>query len=593
MLTNISDIKSLDELIVEKETLCAELEAGNPFLNNQEFIFSQTADDDIDQKEACKMASETILSEHISKLLNNNLRVSLNRARRNPRNPALGNEAALGYLKNGNIEEAIDGFKKVLSIEKDYFPAIANLAKCYSIKGDVDKALKIYEGLERLNHDDVRFLSNIALLHFRKKDFNMALQYLKRAVNFDSENYSLLNNLGLVYLAKRNISNAISLIRKAVKIENKEYIAYNNLGVCYLALNNFQKALHYFKIAYRLNRSARDVIQNITNTYHRIGDHNSVIELLDEYMRINPEDIELGNLLCWSYFELGEYNKCIKRLKQSLNYTKEEDTDKIASLYNNIAVVFEKIADKRQAIKFYSKCMEVKPNADLIVFNNIIGFFFENYPLKDTKVLIDGAMEVHPDNPIILNYLGKFYEESHQYKNAKDIYYRVLQIDEKIIAPYLRISSIDMDVFDNISDALRVMEKGLAILPESIALINNYAYCQLLIGNISKAKEYLAKVENVEDIYLSATRGLLSIKEGNVLEGTKLYNRAAFLTKRNKDLEARVNQKKFLELGKHYLEVGDNKKAVRLLEKGLKFKSKVKYFENKIIELLIEVRSLK
>jgi len=76
MLTTVSDIKSLNELIIEKETLCAEFEAGNPFLNNQEFVFSQTANDNIEQEEACKMASETILSDHITELLNNNLMVS-------------------------------------------------------------------------------------------------------------------------------------------------------------------------------------------------------------------------------------------------------------------------------------------------------------------------------------------------------------------------------------------------------------------------------------------------------------------------------------------------------------------------------------
>jgi len=310
-------------------------------------------------------------------------------------------------------------------------------------------------------------------------------------------------------------------------------------------------------------------------------------------LRVHPEDFELRNLIGWSYFNLGEYKKCMKQLKQSFNYTKEEEINKVASLYNNMAVVYEKMEDKRKALESYSKSLETNPNADVIVLNNLITFSFEYFNLENTKKLIDSALEIHPDNPVLLNYLGRFYEENHNYEEAKEIYCRVLQIDKKNLFPYLRLSSIDMDVFEKISDALPILEEGLVLFPESIALINNYAYCQLLIGNIPKAKEYLEKVKNVEDIYLSATKGLLSIKEGDIPEGRRLYNRAAFLAKKDKDLWARVNQKKSLELGKYYLSVGNKREAIRLLEKGLKFRSKERYFEDKIIRMLNGIKKLK
>ena len=591
MLTSNSDIKSIDELILEKETLCAELEAGNPFFNNQEFVFSQPIDD-IEQEESCQVTSEEIHSEAIDKILRENLRVSLRRANKNPQNPALANEAALEYLKRGKIQKAIDGFEKALLIDKTFFPAIANLARCYSIKGDFDRALEIYEDLEQMSKDDVRFLSNIALIHFSKKDFNVSQQYLKRALSLDKENHSLLNNLGLVNLAKNNVSNAISLIRRAVRIKNDDYTAYNNLGVCYLALNNYRKALHFFKIAYKLNKNARDVIKNITNTYHRIGDHNRVVDLLDEYVRIHPEDIELRSLLGWSYFNLEEYKKCIKQLQQSLNHTKEEEINKIASLYNNMAVVYDKIGYTKKALDLYSKSLEKNPNANVIVLNNVIAFSFKHSSLKNTKKIIDSSLEIHPGNHVLLGYLGRFYEERHEYEEAKDIYYRIHKSDKTNLMPYLRLSSIDLDVFENTSDALAILEEGLPLFHESVAFINNYAYCQLLIGDIPKAKKYLEKIKNVEDVYLSATRGLLSIKEGDILEGRKLYNRAAFLAMDDKNLKARVNQKKFLELGKYYYNIGEKKEALRLLEKGLKFKSKEKYFENQIIALMNNINNL-
>jgi hypothetical protein len=52
MITNRSDIKAHDELILDDSALCTHLESGNPFLPNQEFILQRETEDASDSSQA-------------------------------------------------------------------------------------------------------------------------------------------------------------------------------------------------------------------------------------------------------------------------------------------------------------------------------------------------------------------------------------------------------------------------------------------------------------------------------------------------------------------------------------------------------------
>jgi Flp pilus assembly protein TadD len=121
-------------------------------------------------------------------------------------------------------------------------------------------------------------------------------------------------------------------------------------------------------------------------------------------------------------------------------------------------------------------------------------------------------------------------------------------------------------------------------------LVNNYAYCLILRGELAKAREVLDKHKEESLVPLVATRGLLLIKEGNIQEGRRFYNRAVALAGNDRSLVALVEQKKNLELGINCLEKGNKREAIRLFQKGLRYKSREDRYKKKIIKLLEQLR---
>ena len=141
-----------------------------------------------------------------------------------------------------------------------------------------------------------------------------------------------------------------------------------------------------------------------------------------------------------------------------------------------------------------------------------------------------------------------------------------------------------MDILRNPSKAMTLLETGFKKYPNSKALLNNFAYCNLLLNKIEVARDLLNKVDCESDFFLCATKGLLSIKDGDLDEGRRLYNRAIILANDNKDLVARIHQKKHLEVGLFHLRDNNPREALRVFKKGLKFKSQKTYFEEQIRE---------
>ena len=594
MITNISDITQ-DEMVLDKETFCTQIESGSPFFSKQEIILSKDSHERVVMEGESFCANPVYLNseDQFHTFLENNIKFSSIRFEKNPKNPAVVNSLAEEHLKIGNIDDAIKYFKLALKLKPDFLPAVANLAKCYLSKNNLEKAISLYKNLEEKGLADAKFLSNIAMLYIITAKYDEALIYLNKALKLNEslkvdlgENHFILNSIGVVYLAKKEINNAISYIRKASKINTGDYTAFNNLGVCYLFLKKTKQAEKYFKIAFFLNKYARDVVKNLYGLYHIVGDYDSSILLLDEYLKSFPSDTEFINSLGWSYFKSGQFKRSLRQLKQLLNYTGEEDKERVSKIYHNMGVVYEKMKDKRKAEEFYLKSLKTYPKANPIIFHNIINFHFDSNHYERAKDLLRSAQELYPDELNFSILHGVYFFGKQRYGEARELFYDLLNKNHVDPSIYLNLSTIEMDVFKNPSKVINLLETGYNKYPKSKSILNNFAYCNLLLGKTEIARELLKQVDCENNVFLCSTKGLLSLKDGDLTEGQRLYNKAIALASDNKDLVARINQKKCLEIGKFFLKNNNKREALRNFKKGLKFKSKKTYFEEQIRELV-------
>jgi tetratricopeptide (TPR) repeat protein len=240
-------------------------------------------------------------------------------------------------------------------------------------------------------------------------------------------------------------------------------------------------------------------------------------------------------------------------------------------------------------MSYFLKGLETYKEPDNIIIFNIIDFFFKYKQLDKAKKFIDIGLSMNPNNANMLNYLAKYHLDLSEYQLAKKYYEKAIQIDEKSLDALLGLSLIELDVLEDTDRALKILEKGFKYYPKNITMINNYAYCLILRGELSKASMMIDGVDFHNSVHLNATYGLLLIKQGNLEEGRKYYNKAAQIAKNNKELRSLVLQKKELELSLHYLEHDDIKEALKRLKKGLTYESIEKRYYDKLKKISKEI----
>lgn len=585
MLTKHNTEKFHDEIIIDTDTLCTQLEPGNPFTERRNLVFSMNKKKFEDSGSCFLPNIDRVPHKDMSSFFKDGLIKSYRRLNKHPNSRALLNSIAQNYMKNGMIDEAIEKLEQALKIDKTYFPAIANLAECFSRKGDIKKALILYKKVGEDKSKDPRVLTNIALLYLKDGNVDSAIEILEKAKKLHKNNISIFSNLGIAYLAKSEPNKAIHYFRKAAQINGDNFTIYNNLGVAFAAINNKKQALKNFKIAYSLNRTDRNVIKNIVNSYHRNNDFESIVNLLDDHLNYFPEDNELRDFMCYSFFQMKLYKRCLKELLKKLNYLEDKDSVKKASIYNNLAVVSDKLGLTSEAKEYYIKSFKLNSEPSIETFYNIIGFFFATKDIDSYKRFIDIALLQHSKTPTLLTYLGRYFSYKQDYLKAKDLYLESLRMDKNFVDPYMNLSVLECDVFENYAKAIEILKDGLSLYPNNTILLNNYAYCNILINNLSEARSILDKIGNTDDFCLNATRGLLYLKEGNLAEGRRYYNKAVLLAGKNKNNYALVNQKKHLEVAKYFIKKNEKKLALKSLEKGKKFNAMEHYYKKTIVQL--------
>jgi len=473
----------------------------------------------------------------------------------------------LAYLSNKEYEKAFNAFKQAIKIKPDFTSAALNLATFYAMKKNYSSAIDIFNKLLEKTPNDVRALINLGNIYFQQKKFKDAKDVYRKIVKIDPKNISSRNRLALLNLIERNFKKAITELRKCLQINNELPAIYNNLGVAYGALGARKKSIRSFKIALRIYPHYTSAIHNLAITL-RQKDILASIQLLEDYLYVkkNPR---IKELLARFYFENKQLQKALNSLFEVLSQLKNiiNRNQEIARLHNNIGVIYHTMRDFEKAKENYLTCIEKNENINHIIVGNIIDLYFDLNNINEAKKYIDIYRDKFGEKEFYFYYLSRY--SFHKVKLSDSIKFikQFLMINKTFLPAYTFLSNIYSEYLQDYKKAIELNLKAFEYLPNNKVIINNLAYSYLMNNEVNNADIILREVEeNINNVFLNATRGLLNIKKGNIEEGTRLYNLAAKFA-REKPSSGDVIQKKHLELARHYFSHDQKNRALSNLKK--------------------------
>ena len=247
-----------------------------------------------------------------------------------PNNPFLFNLLGLALHGSGNYLIAIDRYKKALDLDKNFLPAMNNLANSYKSIGNFEEAEFFYKKAIDIKPDYFQAINNYANLKALVFDYTSAIEFYKKALKIQEKDITILFSLANAYHAVGDL------------IKTKEIIS---------------KILHYNP----KHVSTHKLLSSIVDYSSDNANLNEMKSLISKNELSNSQIVDLSFALGKAYEDLKKYkdsffylNKANALKKKEYNYNIEEEKSLLDSIKNSFKDLNYKdgkrFFDKRKAI---------------------------------------------------------------------------------------------------------------------------------------------------------------------------------------------------------------------------------------------------
>ncbi|WP_304942185.1 tetratricopeptide repeat protein [Vallitalea guaymasensis] len=202
----------------------------------------------------------------------------------------------LVLLKKDNINEAIEIFKKALSLKPQFLAdkiIKCNIAICHWKLGNIDEAINMYEKVfkdfektadtddepkeleESLDEEDeptdeyviktnsyvyAQDYTTLGYLYLLKKDYDKAIENSKKALMLNATHAPALDNLGQIYYELNDYGEAIKNLKSALEINPNMADSNYYMGLIFEKKNDIEEARKYFKKTASCNINALNTV---------------------------------------------------------------------------------------------------------------------------------------------------------------------------------------------------------------------------------------------------------------------------------------------------------------------------------------------
>jgi tetratricopeptide (TPR) repeat protein len=218
----------------------------------------------------------------------------------------------------GDIDGAIEEFKRALAVDLQNVNVHNSLGVCYGVQGKLDLAVDAFEAAIRIDPEDVMATYNLGLARLKQGNREKALDLFLKAHSLDGDNPEVAYRIAMCYREKDQTDTALEYLEKAAHNARKEAYIFQALGECYLEKEKLQEAAKAYEKAIRENPTDAKSLSDLGYIYGVLGENIEIAIVLGrESTRIDPDRglyrYRLGRL----YLQSKDYENALDQLKMA------------------------------------------------------------------------------------------------------------------------------------------------------------------------------------------------------------------------------------------------------------------------------------
>jgi tetratricopeptide (TPR) repeat protein len=500
---------------------------------------------------------------------------------------------ALAFINAGDSNAGIEMLQEILHIEPSNYAALASLGLVFFNSGDLRNAEETYIRIHSAYPKDPAALINLASIALRNKDMIHAADYLEMAVALDGCSVMAKHLLAMILLQLGKHNRSISLLRTTLRDCGPSAELSQGLAIAYLASGDFRRAERAFLTCLAVNKHMASAVHGLALLRIQQGRWDGAAEILREHLDRLPDDFQARELLARAFVGIGDFARARGQLMTlvSPDHPATENRRKMASICNNLGFCFAKEGKVKEAETWLRQSLLLDGKAVAVPYSNLGRVLLAQGRLEEALSIVAQTDDLGLSNSDTKMLKAVILVELRRHEEAIDILQSLLNTGSAPSGAYSDLGSLLAEWREDYDAAVDVLQEGLRRDPKNVVLLNNLSYVYLMRGEPTLARAVLDQVEDdsANPIMLSATRGLLSLWEGDLQGGDELYRKAESMAFQSgqRNLGVSVRQKRCLEVARAHLRNGQVEDAIRQLQLGEKAVGGLRYyrFEEQLLAL--------
>lgn len=519
----------------------------------------------------------------------------------------MNNSALSTYLDAENAfmledySKALLLYQEVIKNDKDFDPAMFQLARIYLFKNQIDEAFKWADEAYKRDPKNKWYALLLIDLYKHNNKIEEAIAVYQELLIDDKTNTDYLNDLSQLYTHTQNAEAAIATYNQLEKIEGiSERLSFIKRDL-YLNSENIEQAiLEMISLSENYQENSQ-YLSMIAEMYMGNGETEKAFMFYQKVLDVNPSDPYIRITLADFYQQKGEIDLAFENLRHgyaNANLDLETKTQVLMGLFELKSIPENRIRTETQKLgEILAKTHPNKPGshaiyADMlyrdslyteaaieyqevikidssryVVWEQLLFSLNNRLQTKEITTVSERAINLFPKEPIpyLFNAIGHFMADSIKL-SIQSLEKGLPTVQNVNLAEQFYMYLGDAYYQDEQSDkAFEAYDKCLEINPSNTFVLNNYAYYLAL------KKEKLDKAKTMAFTAISLDPGPTNQDTyGWVLYQLKDYEEAFKYIDMAIDAEKNPSAEVLDHMGDVYFRLGKVKKAQRFWKKAQK-----------------------
>jgi Flp pilus assembly protein TadD len=226
-------------------------------------------------------------------------------------------------LDSGNIEGAIEAFRKAIEANPADPRPYRNLGIAYELLKDFQKAREVYEKALELNPASASNPNSLADVTHRLGYNRDAAFLYESAIASDPLYVEPYMNIARLFMEINAFTKAEPYIRKILDIEPGNADALNLLGIITNVTRRSEEAVGHFQEALRCNANQSMFFSNLGAALRNIGDLKRAIIAFEKAAELSPNNLSTMNNLGVLYLDTGALDRAEYFLRRAAEFYPE------------------------------------------------------------------------------------------------------------------------------------------------------------------------------------------------------------------------------------------------------------------------------